>query len=918
MSLDMQLWMLPAPLLLNKGWQAGQGRRAVSLSNKPLKCRSIDLTRRGLSGMMAGMITFSTRRAANFVALALTLSLPALAQESTGDAFLDAMMGDQGLQPEASPAATPEPTPETPATPAAPATPATPAPTPTTYLVSAAADTTLLDDEVISRELGPQTGIFAPEGDFEGKRITRVDIQYTNERTVPDSRLYDIIQTRAGGEYSSLRINKDLERLIERGLVQPDTRVAVEPHGKGVRVTFVVKSASVMGGVGFTGNTRFKERELREELKLASGRVLNDRELAQAQAAIIKMYQEAGYPDVKVSWRNVATARSTHNDVIFDIVEGREMSMSDIEFTGNHEFDSEQLRQIMKTKERGLFTWITKSGRIDREQVEDDLQAIVRQYRNYGYLRARIAKVDYLGSANTEGRQNIAMKVAIEEGPRYRVRNVSFGSIKVYTPAELEPGLSMLGGDIYSLKKVSDDTQMIRKYYGAKGYADAEVRPDINEVGVDQEGVHLIDIRYDVHEGDRYAVGRLNVRGNSKTQPHVILRELPLKPGSNLNSVDLETAKKRLENLGYFGSVSVSQASSSTPGYRDINVDVVEKMTGSFTLGVAFSTVENVYLYATITQSNFDIRGFTNGVFVGGGQRLTVTGKLGTEYQSASIYLLEPWFLDRKLAFGNEIYYSSASYISDFYQQENYGYSVSLRKALDDVNSLKLEYRIEGYSLDPEWDAPPFFREVCERDYTRSNIRLTYEYDTRDAVITPRSGGNFEAFASYSGPGSTVQTYSTGVSGSWFYNGAWDSIFSVHFAAETVDAVNSDKEVPVFERCYLGGQSNLRGFRYHDVGMVDEALAGDETMGGKSSAYAQFEVTLPVIESIRFAAFVDVGFVHEDSFDFAPDKFAADYGIGLRINLPMGPIAVDYAIPFKSENAIDRDGQFQFYVDYKY
>ncbi len=859
-----------------------------------------------------------TRRAATLVAFALSVTLPALAQESTGDAFLDAMMSDQAAS-ESTPApSAPKPEQAAPAAPKAKAEPQQAQPVAKTYLVSAADETTLVDDAVVARELGPQTGIFSKEGDYEGKRITRVDIRHLGERTVPDARLYDVIQTRAGSEYSSLRINNDLERLIERGLVNPDTRVAVERHGKGVRVTFEVRSAHVMGGVGFTGNKRFKERELREELKLTSGRVLNDRELSQAQAAIIKMYQEAGYPDVKVSWRSVSTARTTHNDIIFDIVEGREVSMNHIEFSGNHEFDSEQLRQIMKTKERGLFTWITKSGRIDREQVEDDLQAIVRQYRNYGYLRARIANVEYSASPNATGRQKLTMRVSIEEGPRYRVRNVTFGGIKVYTPAELEPGLSMLGGDIYSLKKVSDDTQMIRKYYGAKGYADADVRPDINEVGVDAQGVRLIDIRYDVNEGDRYAVGRINVRGNSKTKPHVILRELPLKPGSNLNSVDLETAKKRLENLNYFSGVSVSQASSSTPGYRDINVDVAEKMTGSFTLGVAFSTVENVYLYATVTQSNFDISGFTNGVFVGGGQRLTLSGKLGTEYQSASVYLLEPWFLDRKLSLGNEIYYSTASYMSDYYQQENYGYSVSLRKALNDVNSVKLEYRIEAYSFDPEWDAPAFFREVCERDYTRSNIRLSYEYDSRDAIITPRKGGNLELFASYSGPGSTVQTYSAGVSGSVFYNSVWDSIFSIHFAAETIDTVDDKKEVPIFERCYLGGQGNLRGFRYRDVGMIDPERAGDETMGGKSSAYVQLEVTLPVIESIRFAAFVDAGFVHAGAADFAPTDIAADYGIGLRINLPMGPLAVDYAIPFKKGNAIDRSGQFQFYVDYKY
>ena len=134
---------------------------------------------------------------------------------------------------------------------------------------------------------------------------------------------------------------------------------------------------------------------------------------------------------------------------------------------------------------------------------------------------------------------------------------------------------------------------------------------------------------------------------------------------------------------------------------------------------------------------------------------------------------------------------------------------------------------------------------------------------------------------------------------------------------ETVDAV-SGGNVPIFERCYLGGPNNLRGFRYRDVGMVDRDLAGEETMGGKSSAYAQFEVTFPVVESVRFAMFVDAGFVHADSFDFIPNELAANYGIGLRIQLPMGPLAVDYAIPLRSDNCADDSPQFQFYVDYKY
>ncbi len=867
---------------------------------------------------------------ATLMALAMTVSMPARAQDSTGDPFLDAMLSDQQAAEEAQekPPAVGDST-----TPPAVSEGDSSAPKVEARLTRPTDNLVGVSNDVMEREFGDSTAVFANDHVYDGKTVKSVRIRYISGKAVlPEQRLLDVVQTRSGTKYSSVRVSEDLERLIKNGFIDGDARVAVEPTGGGVRVIFEVRPTNVMAGVGFTGNTYFDDEELREGLTesttgglkpytspstLSSGTAFNDQRLAAARARIIQMYKEAGYPDTKVSWRYKNTARAGYSDVVFDIQEGREVRMMNIDFEGNTAFDDVQLRQVMKTKERGLFTWFTKSGRVDREQVEDDLAEVVRLYRNYGYLRARVGKVEYFDRGKSDGPQKLTMRVTIEEGPMYKVRNVSFSGNNVYSADQLMKGMSMIGGDIYSLQKVSDDSVMIRRYYGAKGYADADVRPDINEVGVDEKGRRLVDINYQVHEGGRYAVGKINVLGNTKTKPHVILRELPLKPGQPLNSVDLETARKRLNNLNYFSGVEVSQTSSATPGYRDVNVNVQEKMTGQFQVGVAFSSIESVYLYASITQSNFDLGGFTNGTFVGGGQRLSISGRVGTETQGATIHLLDPWFMDRKISLGNELYYSRSTYMSDYYEQANLGYCLTLRRAIDDYRSFKVQYRIEQYEIEPEAGAPIFF-EANGGDYTRSNIRLAYEYDSRDAQITPRKGGHLELFGSWSGPGSTVETVSGGLTGSYYYNSFWDSIFSVNFGIETIDTLDSNEEVPLFERCYLGGPNNLRGFRYRDVGMVDEALAGDETMGGRSSAYVQLEMTLPLVDSLRFAVFADAGFVNADAGDFSTSDYSADVGFGLRLNLPMGPIAVDYAIPVKTGQAIDRSGQFQFYVDYKY
>ena len=166
----------------------------------------------------------------------------------------------------------------------------------------------------------------------------------------------------------------------------------------------------------------------------------------------------------------------------------------------------------------------------------------------------------------------------------------------------------MYNGDTYSAQKVADDVTMIRRYYGSRGYADASVRPDIQEVGVDPKtGYGQINIVYHVTEGNPYRVGNIRLTGNNRTKDYVIRQELPLQSNDPMNAVDLDTAQKRLQNLNYFDMVDVAQVGSTRPGYRDINIEVAEKRTGSLNIGVAFSSIESVYLFAGITQSNFDM-----------------------------------------------------------------------------------------------------------------------------------------------------------------------------------------------------------------------------------------------------------------------------------------------------------------------
>ena len=227
----------------------------------------------------------------------------------------------------------------------------------------------------------------------------------------------------------------------------------------------------------------------------------------------------------------------------------------------------------------------------------------------------------------------------------------------------------------------------IRSYYGSRGYADATVTPDIHDAGPNQ-----VSVVYRITEGSRYRVGEVNIEGNTKTQDRVIRREVPLTPGDYFNSVEMETTKARLDGLQYFNDVQVNASPSARGGnYRDVDILVDERRTGSISGGIGFSSIDSVVGFVRLEQTNFDITNPWS--FTGGGQRFSADLRVGSERIDAGISLVEPWFLGRRLALGGELFYRDSQYFSDFYEQTNGGGAVSLRKPLSEFSYLRAEYR---------------------------------------------------------------------------------------------------------------------------------------------------------------------------------------------------------------------------------
>lgn len=781
---------------------------------------------------------------------------------------------------------------------------------------------TLRPGSILSLAFFCLIGLAAPAAaqDFEGKNITSLEIRYRGAKTINEDVLRNQISSKPGTAYRTENLDNDIVALYESGFVDEISFLAEAVGENGVKLIAEVTTRPMREAVGFEGNTVFSSEKLAEETGLGPTGVMSDAAILEARRNLEKFYRGFGYPDVVVSHRVQPTDREGHADLVFVIDEGLKFEIRKIKFEGNQAYSDRDLRKEMEIKEKGFFSFLTKSGRFEPDQLDQDLDKVLDFYRSKGYLRASSPGVRRVPVK--DGR--IDLIIEIEEGEKYTVDSVGFGKMTVFTSEELMPALSLVAGDGYNSKKMRDDIKMIRSYYGSKGYADASVNPDIADAGPNR-----VRITYRIDEGKQYQVGRVNIAGNTKTKDKVIRRELALQPGDQFNTVELETTETRLTNLQYFSRVNVT-ASPAGEGYRDIDVLVDERKTGSIGVGAGFSSVDSIVGFLNLEQSNFDL--FNPWNFTGGGQRFALNLRAGTERTDASISITEPWFLDRQLALGTELFYRDSSYFSDIFEQTNAGVAVSLRRPLTARSFLRSELRLENVEIDSQVNAADTYaagnrtdldpdptsgansllsQERIGGDYSRIALSAGWVYDSRDSIIFARSGQKYDIDLTFAGLGGDVETFTISAQAQSYWNFKYDTILSLNGELAFVDGSG---EIPVFERMFLGGPRTLRGFEFRDVGPRDTNYT-DEVYGGNSLGFASVEFTVPIVDTLRGAVFADAGFVNESSWDPAPDDIYADVGIGLRLLLPISPVplALDYAVPVSSpDSGADQGGQFQF------
>ncbi|HXG49570.1 MAG TPA: BamA/TamA family outer membrane protein, partial [Methylomirabilota bacterium] len=401
-----------------------------------------------------------------------------------------------------------------------------------------------------------------------------------------------------------------------------------------------------------------------------------------------------------------------------------------------------------------------------------------------------------------------------------------------------------------------------------------------------------------------------------------------------------------------FERVETQPQPTDVPDRRNLEISVVEKNTGTFSVGAGFSSVNSIVGFVEMTQGNFDIANPPS--FMGGGQKMRLRATLGFELQDYQVTFIEPWFLEKKLQFSTDLYHRDLDFVSidDTYSETRTGGRVGLTRALgSDFLIGGISYTLENVGLEvnenlhgdrfvsPPPGAPPgspplifdpanaseeILRE--DREQLVSKLGFSLTHDTRNHALLPTKGGRVEFRAELAGGalGGESDFYKLELRGSRYFRGFMEGhIFEIHGRIGVADSYSDTEWLPLFDSFFLGGIDTLRGYRFRQVGPKDEF---EEPIGGGTFWYGSAEYSIPIIERLRFALFYDVGMVYRDAYSFdhepsRPDRvntgfYNDNWGVGLRLNLPIGPLRLDYGIPIKSDDENESSGRFQFSVGY--
>lgn len=706
------------------------------------------------------------------------------------------------------------------------------------------------------------------------------DIQVEGNNRIESATVNAYLTIKAGDSYDAQQINNSLKALFSTGLFA-DVSFS---FNQGILKVSVVENP-IINRIAFEGNQRLKDDVLSAELQLRP-RVVYTRTKVQSDVQrVLELYRRSGRFAATVEPK-VIQLEQNRVDLVFEIDEGDATGIRKINFVGNKAFDDGELSDVIRTTESAWWKILTSDDNYDPDRVTFDRELLRRFYLSAGYADFQVlSSVAEL----TPDRSDFFVTYTVSEGRRYQFGNINIVSqIDKIDPETLRPLIEeeIQTGEWYNANLVDDAVDALTTSVGDQGYAFIDIRPNVQR---NREN-GTIDLTFTIAEGPKVYVERINVVGNVRTLDEVIRREFRLVEGDAFSSSKMKRSKQRIENLNFFKTVDVKTLPGKTPDQTVIEVDVEEKSTGEFSIGAGYGTDDGAFGQLGIRERNL----------LGKGQDLRLNFTLGSSDQQVDLSFTEPYFLDREIAAGFDIYRREEDNQDESsYDEEQTGGRLRAGFKYTEDLSHSFRYTIEQNSYsDVDSDASRLLQ-AEENEFIESVVGHTLTYDKRDSAIAPTEGYFARLSNDFAGVGGDETYLKSRVEGGYFYPLDREHEWVVSTRGSTGYIVGIGDDTRISQRFMLGG-SNLRGFESAGAGPRD--ISTGDALGGKmyyaGTVQMDFPLGLPSEFALKGRVFSDFG--SSEGVDGArageiydTGSIRGSVGVGVGWESPFGPIGVD-------------------------
>ncbi len=771
-------------------------------------------------------------------------------------------------------------------------------------------------------------------------------IRVEGNDTVSSDRILLTMGVRIGEELDIDKVRDGIRRLYAMGNFSDVQVLSEEGAGGGLGLVVSVQERPRIAAVDLRGNDRVDESDLETAIKVQRGEAYDSSALEDSRVAILKVYETKGFPYATVE-TTVEDAPGNAVRIVIDIAENTRVTVKHIFFEGNDVIEGVDLKKVMKTKED---RWWRTDAFLDKEVLQGDLKLITDRYRQEGYIDAKATDYD---TDYDESGEKVDITIHVDEGSLYTVSSVEwigesdFAKDALYDLTKLEPG------DTYKPPMADETIRDAYGWYGERGYIHARIS---NSEDVEDGG--KVGITFTVNEYDPAKIGQIHIVGNERTKEKVIRRELTVKPGDLYRTSEIIASQRRIGNLGFFNGPGVEFADSSDPNDVDLIFRVEERQTGRAGVGISHTSEKGITGFIEMSEGNL----------FGNGQYLDLKWEFGKKSSEVVLGFTEPWFLDRELSLGFDVYdtddkrtYSSLPiefYETAFEGKPDYGdvvncencdryYVLERERRGGDVRvgwpffgsrytQIYTKYTLEQFKLKEyarvDYAIADSTGEVIDsdiKDYIsvndgwewRSGLTTTLARRTTDRRFHPRLGSYTRFTADLFGGafGGDVQYQRYVLDTRKFIPSIWGTTLMLRGRTGVVTGYGDPSTVPEDTRFELGGVG-VNGIRGYDNRSI--LPAGSDLYGGRTMLLGSAELKLPITNEadqlpIYALAFVDAGNTWQSKADTDLTKLYWGAGFGVRVEIPiLGNVGVDMGYGFDDDKGGEWVVHYQFGLDY--